>query len=40
MVIFNLSSEHLVSRNEGERAEHSHEKGIKGNLPAGWLLLN
>lgn len=40
MVIFNLSSEHLVSRNEGQRAEQSHEKGIKDNLPAGWLLLN
>lgn len=39
-VIFNLSSEHLVSRNEGQRAEQSHEKGIKDNLPAGWLLLN
>lgn len=37
---FGLSSEHLVSRDEGGRAEQSHEKGIKRDLPAGWLLLN
>lgn len=38
--LFDLSSEHLVSRDEGKRAEQSHEKRIKRDLPAGWLLLN